>query len=261
MLQLNADRIDEMTIPEVTKFIFRYLKIAHGISVQSFINDQFQRIQIDSAQKDRFLRKYQESIEVLYRRGLIIHEYGKLYGHHFILSSIGEKSDLHEDILILIDDAQEIINSIKEKIPNLDPVVEQYYLESLRACQEGLYISSVICLGAASERAIHCLAEAIINYDSNYRTGIENQQYISSLIRYLSRNIDQIFGSITDGAFRSELKDKLEGIGRIYRLNRNEAGHPDKIPQDWQRDEQECYLNQFRRYIMTIFQAIDFLST
>ena len=46
----------------------------------------------------------------------------------------------------------------------------------------------------------------------------------------------------------------------IYRLNRNEAGHPSSLPQDWQRDEQECYLNQFRRYVCTVFKAIAILE-
>lgn len=82
---------------------------------------------------------------------------------------------------------------------------------------------------------------------------------MASLTHYLSQNINRIFGSI-DAAFRSELRDKLEGIARIYRLNRNEAGHPDSISQDWQRDEQENYLNQIRRYVGTIFQAIDILN-
>ena len=159
--------------------------------------------------------------------------------------------------MILVDDAQEIVNKLKEKISNLDSVIEQYLLESLRACQEALYISSVICLGAASERAIHCLKDAVITYDSSRKADIEKQTTISTLTRYLSDNINSIFKPIADGAFRSTLRDKLDGIARLYRLNRNVAGHPSSIPQDWDRIGQENYLNQFRRYITTIYEAID----
>ena len=180
--------------------------------------------------------------------------------HGVCLTSDGERSGFEDDVLTLIDDAQEIVNKIKDEIPNLDDVVEQYFLESLRTCQEGCYIASVICLGAASERAIHCLAQAVIKHDDNRRQDIEDQRSISALTNYLLDNVKQIFKPIVHLAFQLELRDKLGGMAVIYRLNRNEAGHPSTLPQDWQRDEQECYLNQFRRYVCTVFKAISILE-
>ena len=91
---------------------------------------------------------------------------------------------------------------------------------------------------------------AVVNRDASYEAEIEKPQSISALTRYLSANVKQIFKPIADSAFRSKLKDKLEGMARIYRLNRNDAGHPSNVLQDWQRDEQECYLNQFRRCVV-----------
>lgn len=265
MQTLTVEQVKQIKISELTKLLFRHFKrLGPGDNVDSLndiLNELEKDLTISKELRAEFKGKFQEAIHTLQRRGLIMPTLiGKQSGHYFTLTSVGERSDLHDGILILIDNPQEIINSVKEKVPNLDSVVEQYYLESLRACQEGLCISSVICLGAASERAINCLAEAVANYNAKYKADIESQRYISSLTRYLSKNINEIFGAITDGAFRSELRDKLEGIARIYRLNRNEAGHPDNIPQDWQRDEQENYLNRFCRYVMTIFQAIDILN-
>lgn len=221
-----------------------------------------------NVQSESFFLKFYEAISRLTQRGLLMYvdtlttrRTNGLHGLRVRLTSIGEKSDFHDGILILIDDAQEIVNAVKEKVPNLDQNVERYYLESLRACQGGHYISSVMSLGAASERAIHCLADAVVKHDESLQKAIEkNKGKISALTNYIADNVSQIFKSISEPTFRSELKDKLEGIARIYRLNRNEAGHPSSLPQDWQRDEQECYLNQFRRYVYTVFEAIDVLE-
>lgn len=265
-LSLDREQREEMTVAELARFMFRLAKERKihfnnlpGLPQQLCSEHQ----QLNYAEDDSFLLKFYEAIAQLKRWGLVVDIVKKETYHQprLRITSVGEKSDFHDGILILIDDAHEIVNSLKEEIPKLDLVVEQYYLESLRTCQEGFYISSVICLGAASERAINCLAEAVVKRDASYQADIQQQRTISALTRYLSQNVNKIFQSIADSAFQSELRDKLEGMARIYRLNRNDAGHPDSLPQDWRRDEQECYLNQFRRYVLTVFQAIDRLNT
>jgi len=205
-----------------------------------------------------FADKFFEAIALLKRRGLLMDVItrNRVYVQ---LTSFAQRTEVSDDIIILIDDAKEIVKSVKEAVSNLDDVVEQYYLESLRACQEGLYISSVICLGTASERAINCLADAIIECNPKCKKDIEKQFFISHLKDYLIKNFKDIFEPISDRQLKKDLKENLVGIANIYRLNRNIAGHPKSIPQDWRRDEQENYLNQFRRYIITIFKAITLL--
>ena len=173
-------------------------------------------------------------------------------------TSVGAKTDFDEELLILIDDAYEVVQAIKEKIPNLDSVVEQYYLESLRTCQNGFYISSVISLGAASERTIRCLAEAVASMPGQ-KEKIEKKRNIFELTRYLLDDATVLFESL-DLKLRKELRERLTGLANIYRQNRNEAGHPSSVPQDWARDEQECYLSQFRRLAITCFKTIDELN-
>lgn len=264
MQQLTIEQAETITLSELIKLIFRRIKEG-GSEPYNLIRDFLPGYRHNTSDKriEEFENKFQEAWATLLRRGLIMQTVRVRdtigYPVEFRLTSTGQKSDFGDGILILVDDAQQIVNKLKEKIPDLNPVIEQYFLESLRACQEGLYISSVICLGAASERAIHCLKDAVINYDSSRRADIEKQTTISALTRYLSDNINRIF-TMADGAFRSTLRDKLEGTARLYRLNRNVAGHPSNIPQDWERIEQENYLNQFRRYITTVFEAIDLLE-
>ena len=207
--------------------------------------------------------KVLEAITLLERRGLVVRnvpERGR-GGHRdqFVvyLTSIGIKSNIDDEVILLVDKPEEIVRALEEKTGDLDEVVRQYYLESLRAYQEGLYISSVICLGAASERAIHWLAETIESYSEKYQEEIEKRRHgnISRLTEYLSNTvIPNTF--VEDKDFARELKDLLDGLGNLYRENRNEAGHPKTIYQSWLEEDQGRLLIYFRRYITTICQAI-----
>ena len=177
------------------------------------------------------------------------------FGVH--LTSIGIKTKWDE-ISLLVDRPQETVDSLEQKIGTLDNVVKQYYLESLRAYQEGLYIASVLCLGVASERAIHWLAESIESHSEQYQEEIEKRRSgkIFRLTEYLSDTvIPHIFGD--DNKFRGELKNRLNELGKIYRENRNKAGHPRNVVPNWPREDQEILLIQFRRYITTIYKAIE----
>ncbi len=204
-----------------------------------------------------------EAITLLERRGLVVRnipEEGRGgYKDQFTvyLTSIGIKSNIDDEVILLVDKPEEIVRALEEKTGDLDEVVRQYYLESLRAYQAGLYISSVICLGAASERAIHWLAELIEFHFKQYQGKFKARRNMPDLIKYLSDSvIPNIFGADADKNFADELKKRLNGLGNLYRENRNEAGHPQTIDQSWLGEDQEYLLIQFRRYITTICEAI-----
>ena len=205
--------------------------------------------------------KLLEAITLLERRGLVVrnipHRNRGGYKDQFTvyLTSIGIKSNIDGEVILLVDKPEEIVAALEQKVGDLDEVVRQYYLESLRAYQEELYISSVICLGAASERAIHWLAESIESYYKQYQGKFKAKRNMPDLIKYLSDSvIPNIFGA--DKNFADELKKRLNGLGNLYRENRNEAGHPQTIDQSWLAEDQEYLLIQFRRYITTICEAI-----
>ena len=217
------------------------------------------------------LRDYYELLEaiiLLERRGLVMRDISYPQDansqNDFLvcLTSIGIKSTIDDEIILLVDRPEEIAIALEQKVGPLDPVVRQYYLESLRAYQEELYISSVICLGAASERAIHWLAESIDSYSARYQKPTKEGRYwnIDRLIKDL---IDTVIPNIFKGdkKFKQKLEKRLKGLGDIYRENRNDAGHPDPIEQtSWLGEDQEVLLLQFRRYITTICEAIERLK-
>ena len=167
------------------------------------------------------------------------------------------KANIDDETLLLVDKPEEIVGKLVDSVESLDSIVRQYYLESLRAYQEGLYISSVICLGAASERAILWLAESIESYCNKYQQPIQKRRRdISKLTQYLSGSILRDI-SPSDATFETELRKRLTLLGGLYRENRNDAGHPKTVePTSWLGEDQEILLIHFRRYIATICEAI-----
>ena len=272
---LGETQRKECSIEELARIIFRFVKEETDRRTSKRTRSSFGLSYMQEtlcsvnrpgyAPKDQsFCLKFYEAIARLKLRGLLMDANSQCFSNTspdaVCLTSVGEKSDYDEGILILIDDAYEVVKTLKQNISNLDSVVEQYYLESLRTCQTVAYISSVICLGAASERTINCLAEAVVLCNPGCKKDIDSKHNISALTQYLLDNTANLFKSL-DSTLRNELKEKLKGLAYIYRLNRNKAGHPSKVAQDWKRDEQECYLSQFRRLAATCFKAIDELNS
>ena len=272
---LNKDRREEveaMDINSFTVFLFRWLKEnlytdfrpdRDYCSVENLREYLFplDKSRDNRSNEDHF--KLSEAIVNLERKQLLVRVFdhpGKKFvkdGPVICLTSIGMKSEVDDDALLLADKPEEIVAALEQKIGELDDVVREYYLESLRAYQEELYISSVICLGAASERAIHWLAEAIETNFQNHQTEIQKRRNgsIAALTNYLS---DSVVSNIPtyDKKFANELKERLGGLAKIYRENRNEAGHPKTVEQSWLKDDQEILLLHFRKYITTISKAI-----
>ena len=268
----------QMDVESLAKFVFRYLKenLNSAPKYDDYLSVVDLRIALFPDKPEHQFNddhsKLLEAIALLERRGLVVRDssplkpLGNTIGPpptmsivNVYLTSIGMKSDIDDEILLLVDKSQEIVDKLEQKIGTLDDVVQQYYLESIRAYQEELYISSVICLGAASERAIHCLAEAIESNSEKYQKGIKNKRNgnIGALTKYLSDTvIPNIF--VDDKTFATELRNRLDGLADIYRENRNDAGHPTRIvDQSWLRDDQDRLLIHFRKYITTIYKAID----
>ena len=263
-----------MDIESLAKVVFRYLKEngkpPHNyLSVVNFIKPLKEQYGC-SFDYDELL----EAVTLLERRGLVMrstidsprgpNEFGGATGTRdfaVYLTSIGRKSNIDEDVILLVDKPEEIVQKLEQKVENLDLVVRQYYLESLRAYQGGLYISSVICLGVASERAIHWLADTIKSHCDKYQQRIQQRRRdMSKLIKYLSGSIlHDIFPN--DPTFETKLRKGLLLLADLYRKNRNDAGHPENVePTSWLGDDQEILLIHFRKYITAICEAIGRLN-
>ena len=225
----KQQEIRKMDVESMAKVVFRHLKKKRkrnpdrqGPDRQEFyssVNGLVAEIFSD-ANSYQFSSDYtmlSEAVTLLERRGLVVKDVWDPLRHvssdKFIiyLTSVGINSKIDDDVFLLVDKPEEIAGKLEDKVGKLDPVVRQYYLESLRAYQGRLYISSVICLGAASERAIHWLAESIGSYSEKYQEKIKTKRNISDLTGYLSGTVTpNIFGD--DKKFARELKERLDGV-------------------------------------------------
>lgn len=270
----EQQRVQKLDVVSLAAFVFRYLKNNHDSEPDDpdfyYSVDHLWNTLFPGERGNRSCSDYThllEAIALLETRGLVAkdicsypHVISASHKYHIFLTSIGIKSNFHDGALLLVDKPEEIIREVEQKVGDLDDVVRQYYLESLRAYQEGLYISSVICLGAASERAILWLAESIESFCSKYQQPIQKRRRnISDLTKYLSGSIlSDIFPN--DATFETELRKRLVLLGDLYRENRNEAGHPKTVDQSWLGEDQEILLIHFRRYITTICKAVERLK-
>ena len=265
----EQQRVQKLDVVSLAAFVFRYLKNNHDSEPDDpdfyYSVDHLWNTLFPGERGNRSCSDYThllEAITLLERRGLVVRnipEQGRGRNEHqFVvyLTYTGIKSNIDDEVILLVDKPEEIVGALEQKVGNLDEVVRQYYLESLRAYQEGLYISSVICLGAASERAILWLTESIESSCPKYQQPIQKRRRnISDLTKYLSGSIlSDIFPN--DATFETELRKRLVLLGDLYRENRNEAGHPKTVDQSWLGEGQAARLDLFRRYIVTICEAI-----
>ena len=258
----------KMDVESVAKVVFRNLKknpetYLDGSDFSCYVEELgsplFSKVNDRLSHSDH--AEVLEAVTLLERRGLVVRnvpERGRGGNRdQFIvyLTSIGINSDVDGVGRLLVDKPEEIVSELEERVGVLDPVVRQYYLESIRACQAGLDILSVLGLGVASERAIHWLAESIGSYSENYQKQIDEKRNISELTQYLSRVIFNVFDN--EKGFAKELKELLDELGQLYRKNRNDVGHPEAVEQtSWLGQGQAGRLDLFRRYIVTICDAI-----
>ena len=270
--------IRQMDVESLAKCVFRRLKekiSPHSSPSNSVSVVELRKGLFSSEPEDDDHRKLLEAIALLERRGLVVRglevtdngvdvfnrniNLASYVSVSVYLTSMGMKSDFDDGIEFLVDKPQEIVNKLEQVTGELDKVVRHYYLESIRANQEGLYISSVICLGAASERAIHWLAQAIESYSQTHQKEIEKRRSgnISRLIKYLSDTV--IPNTLNEYKDLTNLKKQLHTLADIYRKNRNEAGHPKTVDQSWSKADQYFLLSEFREYITTICKARKFV--
>lgn len=211
--------------------------------------------------RSTFAMKFLEAIALLQKRGLI----APVFDNLIFLTSIGQQSVVEDDIILLVDDAETIVQSVRDEVSNLDSTVADYYRESIRAYQEGLLFSSCICLGASSETAIYRLAESIPVCDSSYQSRIDS--WIKR--RDMSGKIDtlwQFVNEIHKDRFPNEpcfkdLRPKLRHLADWYCITRNEAAHPDREAILPTQEEIDLSIRQFRRYVINIFQIVDLFQS
>lgn len=121
---------------------------------------------------------------------------------------------------------------LHQRVPNIDPVIDQYVAEALRAFNEELVFAAAVMLGAASEKALYLLADDMVGALNNST----HKQRLQSLLGDRKLNPLLLFirdrlvsnRSATDlplDGFTTQLMALFDAI----RTQRNDAVHPTNV--------------------------------
>lgn len=132
----------------------------------------------------------------------------------------------------LPEDAERYLNFLRSRVPAVDPVIEQYIVEALTAFDREAYFASAVMLGAASEKELYLLAEAVLLAlkDAKKHTKLKSLLDRRKLLELFEYVRDTIYGAVTaklmpysdsEGAFTH-----LMSLNEAIRVQRNDAVHP-----------------------------------
>jgi hypothetical protein len=129
------------------------------------------------------------------------------------------------------EDQTGFLGALTANVPNLDSVLQQYAQEAVAAYNRRLFFASAVMIGAASEKAVYLLMDAIINSvaDSKEQRTLRtlfDQRKIERLLAAVSKKVEDAKRArmpyeVHEGADR-HLVSLLEAI----RVQRNDAVHP-----------------------------------
>ena len=132
----------------------------------------------------------------------------------------------------LPEDTERYLSFLRNQVPAMDPIIEQYIVEALIAFERESYFASAVMLGAASEKEMYLLAEAVL-------LALKDPKKQSKLQDLLDRRkMKELFETVRD-TIRDSVKAKLipytdsEGsdthlmsLYEAIRVQRNDAVHP-----------------------------------
>lgn len=132
----------------------------------------------------------------------------------------------------LLEDSAAYMKFLRERVPIVDPVVEQYVIEALMTFDKQAYFAAAVMLGAASEKAIYLLADAVLGSLKD----VKKHQRLKKLLecRKLLELLEYVRDTITEAIRAKALPySVIEGSAThlmslfdAIRVQRNEAVHP-----------------------------------
>jgi len=129
-------------------------------------------------------------------------------------------------------DPDAYIEFLKNMVPNLDFVIEQYVLEGLNSFRRRLFFASAVMLGAAAEKAILLLLEAIMKSMTNPQKKAEVTQLLDrGRLPAIYDKIHETLAPLTSTntipySIHQGCNEHLLSLFEMIRVQRNDAVHP-----------------------------------
>jgi len=122
------------------------------------------------------------------------------------------------------------LKSLIQDIPELDEVIIRYLKESLEAHRASLPLAATVTLGAASEKAMLMLFEAVVAYMPEAQRTAFTEPLKKKMIKQKFDAISAKLRGDIGASLPEEIKDRLQldldTLFEFIRVQRNEAGHP-----------------------------------
>ncbi len=130
------------------------------------------------------------------------------------------------------EEAEGYLKFLRTRVPQLDPVIEQYAVEAVTAFERQANFAAAVMLGAASEKALYMLSDALLNAfaqqkDKATLQGLMDKRSLLRLFEYVRDAISsaektkKMPYSVTEGS-----TTHLMSIYESVRVQRNDAVHP-----------------------------------
>lgn len=187
--------------------------------------------------------------------------YGKL---------VSEK--IEEDFIVL--DPSSTIEKLKNTVPNIDAIAVMYYEESVKAYKADLLLAATVTLGASAERSILLLIDGFNKFtkDTNIEKKFDDAKSIKTkydLLKqfYNDKKVGKQLKSLQSSrktkvnnldSILIDFETTLDNMFNIYRINRNDAGHP--TGKAMEKDVVRANLAMFKRFAQTVYGMIDALE-
>lgn len=151
---------------------------------------------------------------------------------------------------------------LKERIPNIDPVIVRFIEEAIISLKAGSNLGCAFLLGGASEKAIYLLIDT-------YTKAIKDESVRNNFIsrtsgKFISKIFDQFKQSFKSSqnkpqgyGWTNDLEIKVEHIFQFCRICRNEAGHP-HLPPNIDKGVLLANMGQFVKYVEDLYELITY---
>ncbi|MFC1991027.1 hypothetical protein ACFLU9_02625 [Chloroflexota bacterium] len=130
-------------------------------------------------------------------------------------------------------DPEGYIEFLKNIVPNIDTVIEQYIFESLNCYRQQLFFASAVMIGAAAEKAILLLLQAITDSmsDPNRKRKtaqlLEERRSLPDMFKTIRETLDPLIKKKTiPYSVHRGCTEHLMSLFEMIRVQRNDAVHP-----------------------------------
>jgi hypothetical protein len=136
------------------------------------------------------------------------------------------------DVEPLPEDASSYMAMFKNLVPNLDGVIEQYVAEALTTFDRRAYFATAVMVGAAAEKAIYLLAEAMLGAfaDPTRKEKLERlmeRRKLNALLQALEKAIHDVYvAKVLPFTVFDGVASHLVSLFEAIRIQRNDAVHP-----------------------------------